>query len=82
MIDREISNMNVSQLLQFWSETNVKIYNTTLGFFINPDNKKKTVFDAMKELMIILGSPQTLIVIGANIVLLSLILIGIFVIKN
>ena len=51
MTDRNISSLNISQLIQFWSETNIKIYNTTVGFFIDPKNKKKTIYDAIQELI-------------------------------
>ena len=82
MSERKILNMSFNELIQLWSQTNIKIYNTSIGFFIDPVNKKKTIFDAISDLSIMLGSPKTLIVIGINVVLLSLMLLGIFFLNN
>lgn len=81
-MDRNLSDLSISQLIQFWSETNIKIYNRSIKFFMDPKNKNKTIYDAIQELIILLGTSQTLIVLGVNIILISIILLGIFVIKN
>ena len=41
MSERKILNMSFNELIQLWSQTNIKIYNTSIGFFIDPVNKKK-----------------------------------------